>query len=112
MRLYSRTGAVALDDPDHGHFDADDQGGFDFPEPLSERLRRFHAPSGPLWESEAERQQRLVGEERARSQDPGVMLALMQRLVAATETKTPQDDGADTKPAPKRQPRAKAPSAD
>jgi hypothetical protein len=102
MRLYTRTGATALDDPDHGHFDASEEGGFDFPEELSDRLHRFHVNGSPLWESEAEKQQRLIAEERKRSEDPGVMLDLMRRLVDASEAKAVAE-----KPAPKRTPRAK-----
>lgn len=110
MRLYSRTGAVALDDPEFGHYDADDSGGFDFPEPLSDRLHRFHVGGAPLWESDAERQQRVAAEDRARAQDPAVMHDLMQRLVELTEANAsaaPAD-----KPGAKRTPRAKSASTD
>lgn len=112
MRLYSRAGAVALDDPDFGHYDADDQGGFDFPEDLSDRLHRFHAAGRPLWESEAEKHQRLIAEDRVRSQDPGVMLALMQRLVDATEGNTTDPQDPTPKSAAKRTARAKAAPTD
>ena len=110
MRLYSRTGAVALDDPEFGHFDADDNDAFDFPEPLSDRLHRFHVNGAPLWESDAERQQRTAAEDRARAQDPAVMHSLMQRLVELTEANA--GTAAAEKPAAKRTTRAKSSSTD
>jgi hypothetical protein len=89
MRLYALTGAVALDDPEFGHLEADEQGGFAMPGPLSDRLHRFHVNGAPLWESDAERHLRGVAEDRAHAQDPAVMLGLMQRLVQLAEVERP-----------------------
>ena len=35
MRLYPRGAVGAVDDPEFGHFEPEDDGGFDFPGPLS-----------------------------------------------------------------------------
>jgi len=86
MRLYTRTGATALDDPEYGHFDADEQGGFDVPEEFGERLRRFHAGKQPLWETDIERQNRLMQEELDRRQDPATLLSAVEQLVAAARS--------------------------
>lgn len=71
MRLYSRMNATAHDDPEYGHFTpVTDDGGFDFPDDMAERTRRFHVRGKPAWESEDERALRLHGEEAARRRDP------------------------------------------
>jgi hypothetical protein len=82
MRLYSRTGATALDDSRHGRIEADPgHGGFDLPEELAEELRGF-----PAWETDVERQQRLVLEEMERRKDPATLLDAVQQLVQAAQT--------------------------
>jgi hypothetical protein len=68
--LYSRTNAKVLDDPEYGHFEADPDGGFDFPDELSDRQHRFHYRGKPAWETEDERNFRLHGEESDRRRDP------------------------------------------
>lgn len=99
MRLYTRTGATALDDPDHGRFDADEQGGFDFPDEVSEPLRRFHVGGKPAWEDDIERQNRLINEEMERRKDPATLLdAVEQIMQAARATAGPTPD--DKPPAP------------
>ncbi|MEU6347240.1 hypothetical protein ABZ883_40610 [Streptomyces sp. NPDC046977] len=83
MRLYTLTGASALDDPDFGHFDADANGAFGFPNELSDRLRAFHIEGKPAWEDDVERQNRLMREELERRKDPATLLDAVQQLVAA-----------------------------
>lgn len=85
MRLYTLTGASALDDPTFGHFEADEQGGFDFPNDLSDRLHRFHAGGRPLWETAIERQNRLITEELERRKDPATLLQAVEQLVKAAQ---------------------------
>jgi hypothetical protein len=80
MRLYTRTGAIALDDPEYGHFDADENGGFDFDDDLSDKLHRFAFRGKPAWETEVERQQRLATEELERRRDPATLQALVEQL--------------------------------
>ncbi|MFJ6085170.1 hypothetical protein ACIQI8_27555 [Streptomyces sp. NPDC092369] len=102
MRLYTRTGATVLEDPDFGTFNADEQGGFDFPNELSSRLRAFHVEGRPVWEDDIERQQRLLNEEMERRKDPATLLGAVEALVAAAKkTETPDvpptpPPGADT----------------
>ena len=96
MRLYTRTGVTAIDDPEFGHFEAGDQGGFDFPEELSVRLHRFHDGGRPAWESDVERQQRLIHEELERRKDPATLLAAVEQLVqAAKSTASPAEPKAE-----------------
>jgi hypothetical protein len=87
MRLYTLTGASALDDPDYGHFEADDQGGFDFPNEVSDKLHRFHVDGRSAWETDIERQNRLMAEELERRKDPATLLEAVEMLVAAASGK-------------------------
>lgn len=113
MRLYSRTGATALDHPVHGHFEPGPDGGFDFPNPLSDELHSFAVGGQRLWETEIERQHRLISEERARRQDPESLLSAVEQLMKAAATV--QAPPADPAPAvevakPRRSTKRAAPS--
>jgi hypothetical protein len=85
MRLYTRTGAVALDDPEYGTFHADENGGFDFPDEVSDRLHSFHHRGEPMWETDTERQRRQVVEEMERRKDPATLLSAVEQLVRAAQ---------------------------
>ena len=89
MRLYPRAGATAVDDPEHGHFTAAADGGFDFPEDLGAQMHAAHAAGQPLWETQIERQHRLIQEEAARRADPATLLAAVEQLVKQAEAATP-----------------------
>jgi hypothetical protein len=85
MRLYPRregTGAV-----NHGGtvYEAQPDGGFDFPPDLSDLLHSAHANKEPLWEDAIERQRRLIAEDAARRADPATALATAERIAAASE---------------------------
>jgi len=82
MRLYTRTGATALDDPEFGHFDAAPDGSFDFPDELSDRLVRFHRRGQPMWETQIDQQARLGSEDMARRRDPATLYGAVDGLVA------------------------------
>jgi hypothetical protein len=100
MRLYTRTGATALDDPEYGNFQADEEGGFDLPDDLSERLHRFHIDGRPAWETDVERQTRLIAEELDRRKDPATLLAAVQQLVAAAQSLPAQSAAPAPEPVP------------
>ena len=102
MRLYTRTGAVALDDPEYGHFEAGPDGGFDFPDELSDRLHKFAIRGKPAWETDIERQHRLMAEELERRRDPATLMEAVQQLVNAARTVSqPSDPEPEAaKPAP------------
>jgi hypothetical protein len=85
MRLYTRTGATALDDPEYGHFDADEQGSFILPEDLAERLHGFHVGGQPMWETDLERQRRLIAEEMERRKDPATLLSAVEQIMQAAQ---------------------------
>jgi hypothetical protein len=69
-RLFSRMSAGAVDDPVHGHFEPDADGGFNFPDQLSDHLHSVHIRKKRAWETEMERDERRHGEESARRRDP------------------------------------------
>ncbi|MEW2301977.1 hypothetical protein AB0958_18720 [Streptomyces sp. NPDC006655] len=85
MRLYTLTGATALDDAEYGKFEADENGGFDFPDDVSDRLVSFHVGGRPMWETDTERQRRLVLEEMDRRKDPATLLSAVEQLVRAAQ---------------------------
>jgi siroheme synthase len=79
MRLYSLTGALAVD---HGdlHIEPDIDGSFTFPDDLGASLLRVHVDGHPAWESDAGRDDRFRAEEAERRADPATLLAEVQRL--------------------------------
>jgi hypothetical protein len=82
MRLYPRHGGTVVDAPE-GRFEAGDDGGFSFPGPLAERLHAAHHDGQKVWETEIERQHRVIAEEAVRRSDPRTMLEVMEQLLAA-----------------------------
>lgn len=126
MRLYSQVGATAHDDPDYGHFEPDDEdGGFPFPDEVSDLIGGFAVKGRKLWETEAERADRLHGQEMARRRDPASMLAAMEQnaeltrqltelttaLAKAQLAQSPAPAGAPAVPAePEVKPEPKAPA--
>jgi hypothetical protein len=109
MRLYSRTGATALDDPEYGHFEPNADGGFDFPDDLSDRLHQFAFRGTPMWETDVERQERLLNEELERRRDPATLMDAVQQLVNAAKTVSEPADAPAKAPAKRASKRA-APS--
>jgi hypothetical protein len=100
MRLYSRMGTVALDDPEYGNFQADAAGGFDFPDEVSDRLHGFHFRGKPMWETDVERQNRLMSEELERRKDPATLLSAVEQLVKAASATAALTAQAPAAPAP------------
>jgi hypothetical protein len=102
MRLYSRTGATAVDTPE-GHFDAGEDGAFDLPETVARQMHSFHVNGEPLWETDIERQHRLIAEEMERRKDPATLLDAVQQLVqaaqAVSQVQAGQDSGGGAGPA-------------
>jgi hypothetical protein len=112
MRLYSRTGVSALDDPEFGTFHADDAGGFDFPDEVSDRLHSFHHRGQQVWENDVERQQRLISEELERRKDPATLLSAVEQLVKAASATAALTATLETPAAPaKKAPAKRAPKA-
>jgi hypothetical protein len=97
MKLYTRTGASTVDDQEHGTFEAGPDGGFDFPDELSNRLRIVHIAGQRAWEDEGQRHQRLVAEELERRKDPASLYDAVQALtdtLAQNNTPAEKDSGA------------------
>jgi hypothetical protein len=96
MRLYTRTGATALTDPETGVvYEADEQGGFNFPDDLSDKLHRFAVRGQPMWETDIERQRRVMNEELERRKDPATLLTAVEQILNAAKAAS-----AVTAPAP------------
>jgi hypothetical protein len=90
MRLYTRTGASALTDPDTGRiYEANAEGGFDFPDDLSDRLHKFAVRGQPMWETDIERQRRLMSEELERRKDPATLLSAVEKILNAAKAVQP-----------------------
>jgi hypothetical protein len=56
-------------------------GGFDFPNEVSDELASFHVRGRPMWEDQIGRQRRLIQEEAARRADPATLLDAVEQLV-------------------------------
>lgn len=86
MRLYSRTNAAVVDDPEFGHYEVSkEHGGFDFEDELSDRLHRFHFRGKPAWETEDERNARLHGEESERRRDPESLYSAVEKIAGIAD---------------------------
>lgn len=72
-RLFSLARATAVDDPEFGHFEGGEDGSFDFPDELSDRLHRFGHRGKRAWETEEERGDRLHADDLARRRDPAAL---------------------------------------
>lgn len=94
MRLYPRMGQKAVADPEYGRYAADEEdearrpdhnGGFDFPDELSDRLVRFHHRGHPMWETAEQRNVRVQGEEHARRRDPETLYGAVEDIANITK---------------------------
>jgi hypothetical protein len=89
MRLFTRIGATVVDDPQFGRFEGDKDGGFDLPDELGQRQHGFHTGGQPAWETDIERQNRLIAEELDRRKDPATLLSAVEQLVRAAQATQP-----------------------
>ena len=90
MRLYSRTGATSVH---HGGqlFTPGDSGGFDFPDDVSDVLHPFAVRGERLWETDVERQRRILGEEMDRRRDPASLYDAVAKIMQAAEAVSQPD---------------------
>lgn len=78
MRLYTKTGASQVDDPEFGSFKADANGAFDgLPDAMYAKLH-----GRPGWENDQERELRMASEELEKFRDPASLLAAVKELSA------------------------------
>ena len=75
MRLYTKTGATQVDDPDFGTFTPDKNGAFEFPDAMAVKLH-----GRPGWETEESRTARIAAEELDRLRDPATLLAELRKM--------------------------------
>lgn len=85
MRLYPRNGATPSVTDGGTRYEPGPDGGFDFPEDVGLRLHAFHVAKQPLWETDVERQHRLIAEEIDRRKDPATLLGVVEQLLAQAE---------------------------
>lgn len=88
MRLYSRIGATAVADGGE-HYEAGEDGGFDFPDEVGARLHSFAAAGVPMWEDGIEQQQRILTEELERRKDPATLLDAVEQIRKAAQAVIP-----------------------
>lgn len=99
MLLYSCTGAVAIEDPEYGRFEVQNDGTFDLPDELAERELRFHDRGQPRWETQVGRQQRIASEDLDRRRDPAALLDAVQQILMAAKLAQSASAPAETLPA-------------
>ena len=101
MRLHSRTGATSVHH-EGVRYEPGPDGAFAFPDHVSDYLYPFAVKGERLWETDIDRQRRLIAEEAARRQDPATLLAAVEQLVAQAEGR------AEPRPEPKGRAKAAA----
>jgi hypothetical protein len=90
LRLYSRTDAAAITDGGET-YKAGKDGAFDLPDELAARLHAFATAGKPQWETDIERQNRLIAEEIERRKDPATLLDAVQQIVKAAQAAAPAE---------------------
>ena len=90
MHLYSRTGASFVQH-EGVRYEAGPDGGFGFPDHVSDVLHPFAVRGERLWETGAERQQRILGEEMDRRRDPASLYDAVAKIMQAAEAVSQPD---------------------
>ena len=85
MRLYPRR--AGTDQVKHGDvtYTPASDGGFDFPDEVSDQLHRFAVRGERLWEDSTERHRRILAEEMDRRRDPAELYAAVAKIAAAAD---------------------------
>ena len=102
MILFSRTGASVVQHEGVTYRPGPD-GGFPFPDHVSDRLHRFAVRGVKQWETDIERQRRVMSEEMDRRRDPAELYAAVEKIVRAAE--------AGSQPEAKAEPKGRAKAA-
>ena len=84
MRLYSRNGATVVQHGDE-QYKPGASGGFDFPDHVSDALHPFAVRGERLWETDIERQRRLLSEEMDRRRDPASLYEAVEQIMKAAQ---------------------------
>ena len=84
MRLYSRTNAGVVQH-DGQQYTPGESGGFDFPDHVSDVLHPFAVRGEKLWETDIERQRRMLAEEMDRRRDPASLYDAVEKIMQAAE---------------------------
>ena len=93
MILFSRTGASVVQHEGVTYRPGPD-GGFAFPDHVSDRLHPFAVRGQRMWETGTERQRRVMSEEMDRRRDPAELYDAVAKIVAAAEGRAEPQDGA------------------
>lgn len=83
--LFSLAHATAIDDPEFGHFEPNPEtGGFDLPDELADRQRKYCPGGRKLWETEEERGRRMLAEDSAHRRDPATLYDAVEQIAGLT----------------------------
>jgi hypothetical protein len=88
--IYSRQDATSVTAPDGTQYEPDEDGRFQLPEAFAADLVRVHVAGEKAWETEGERQDRLVAEEAKRRSDPATLLAEVEKLGGFAKNDRPE----------------------
>jgi hypothetical protein len=88
MRIYPLSGDVLAIDAPEGHFEAAEDGGFDLPDTLSDRLHSMGVRGRRQWEDAIDRQRRTAAEESSHRGDPSTLLAAVEELIRTVAGKS------------------------
>jgi len=100
MRLYPRREGTSVVQHGGVTYTPAADGGFDFPDEVSDALHSFAVKGERLWEDHIERQRRILDAEMDRRRDPASLYEAVARLVQAAD--------AVAQPEPAKPSRAKA----
>lgn len=84
-RLYSLVGTTVHQDPEYGYYYADPaDGGFAFPDEVSDVQQTFAVKGQKLWETQAERTARLHSADLAAQRDPAALYRVIEGIANVT----------------------------
>jgi hypothetical protein len=83
MRLYPRREGTSVVQHGGVTYTPAPDGGFDFPDHVSDELHSFAVRGERLWEDHIERQRRLLDAEMDRRRDPAELYAAVARIAEA-----------------------------
>ena len=81
-RLYPLDPVPAVDAPE-GHFEPEEDGGYDLPDTLFSRLHSTHHGGEKAWETQVERQRRQHYQDLERRRDPAALFDAVDRFAGA-----------------------------
>ena len=99
MRLYSRADGTSVVCHAGVSYKPGPSGGFDFPDAVSDVLHPVAVRGQRQWETDIERQHRLVAEEMERRRDPASLYDAVAKIMQAAESATGRSEPAKARTA-------------